>query len=109
MSCFLGCFGVKDSHSRLKTTPEKERLVFRERNALSSLFLADGLVESEDDLFRKTEEGWGPMSEEIDIKELKDEAKFLKTCGTLLEILLKFGKSLVKGWIQMLTKKNSIH
>ncbi|XP_057796718.1 protein JASON-like [Salvia miltiorrhiza] len=92
MSCFLGCFGVKDSHSRLKTTPEKERLVFRDRNALSSLFVADGLLESEDDLIRKTEEGWGPMSEEIDIKELKDEAKFLKACGTLLETPVEIRK-----------------
>lgn len=53
---------------------EKERLVSRDRNALSSLFLPD---DSQDDLFRKTEEGWGPMSEEIDIRELKDEVNLL--------------------------------
>lgn len=35
------------------------------------------LLESEDDLIRKTEEGWGPVSEEIDIRELKDEVGVL--------------------------------
>lgn len=35
------------------------------------------LLDSENDLFRRTEEGWGPMSEEIDIRELKDEVSVL--------------------------------
>ncbi|XP_057796791.1 protein JASON-like [Salvia miltiorrhiza] len=32
------------------------------------------------------------MSEAIDIKELKDEAKFLKACGTLLETPVEIHK-----------------
>ncbi|KAH6776164.1 hypothetical protein C2S52_013725 [Perilla frutescens var. hirtella] len=98
MGCFFGCFRIKDSHSRLKTTPEKERLVSRDTNALSSLFLPNALLESEDDLIRRTEEGWGPMSEEIGIRELKDEAKLLKACGTLLETPIEIRKASDK-WV----------
>ncbi|KAL1567570.1 protein JASON-like [Salvia divinorum] len=98
MGCFFGCLRVKEPHSRHKTTPEKERLVCRDRDALSSLFLKNGLQESEDDLIRKTVEGWSPLSEEIDIKELKDEAKFLKACGTLLETPVEIRK-VSRKWV----------
>lgn len=105
MGCFFGCFGMKDSHSRLKSTPEKERLVSRDRNALSSLFLPD---DSENDLFRRTEEGWGPVSEEIDIRELKDEAKFLKACGTLLETPVEIRKVSSK-WVGKSTHSEELN
>ncbi|XP_042041641.1 protein JASON-like isoform X1 [Salvia splendens] len=98
MGCFFGCLRVKEPHSRHKTTPEKERLVHRDRNALSSLFLTDGLQESEDDLNRKT------ISEEIDIKELKDEAKFLKACGTLLETPVE-NRKVSRKWVDTDTHK----
>ncbi|PIN20348.1 hypothetical protein CDL12_06939 [Handroanthus impetiginosus] len=80
MGCFFGCFRIRDSHSHLISTSQ-EHSVSGSKNALSSLFLSDG----KDDALRKGGEGPNPLLEELDFRELKDEAKFLKACGTLLE------------------------
>ncbi|KAI3457682.1 hypothetical protein Pfo_014345 [Paulownia fortunei] len=77
MGCFFGCFRIKDSNSNLFTPPEP--VVSRSKNALSSLFLCD------DESLRKGEEVQNPLPRELDARELKDEAKFLKACGTLPE------------------------
>ncbi|KAK4437461.1 protein JASON [Sesamum alatum] len=85
MGCFFGCFRVKDSHSNLINSPEP--VVSRSKNALSSLFQCD------DESPRKGEEGGNPLPKELGIRELKDEAKFLKACGTLPETPIEIRKA----------------
>ncbi|KAK4429209.1 protein JASON [Sesamum alatum] len=93
MGCFFGCFRIKDSHSHLIPTSQ-EAIVSRNKNALSSLFLSD------DGSLQKGGEGLNPLHEELDVRELKDEAKFLKACGTLLETPVEIRKASGK-WTDM--------
>ncbi|KAL3510044.1 hypothetical protein ACH5RR_029445 [Cinchona calisaya] len=91
MGCLFGCFGVKDStassnsDSSSSTPAVKMGAVTRKRNPLSSSLLSednDGMptkANNDQDLgIPKPELGFS-------LKELKDEAKFLKACGTLPE------------------------
>ncbi|KAI3465561.1 hypothetical protein Pfo_022224 [Paulownia fortunei] len=100
MGCFFGCFRIKDSHSHLMSTPQKP-MVSRNKYALSSLFLSD------DDSLRKGGEGRNPLPEEVDVRELKDEAKFLKACGTLLETPVEIRKASGK-WADKAAKKEEL-
>ncbi|KAL2252242.1 UNVERIFIED_CONTAM: Protein JASON [Sesamum indicum] len=84
MGCFFGCFRIRDSHSHL--IPTSEVGVSHNKNALSSLFLSD------DGSLRKGGEGLNPLHEDH-VRELKDEAKFLKACGTLLETPVEIRKA----------------
>ncbi|KAK6238505.1 hypothetical protein QUC31_003974 [Theobroma cacao] len=77
MGCFFGCFRVRDDRSRPHLVSSSSKSTERgvSRNRLSSLFLDE-------------EKGDCPSnhlgSPQID-KGLKDEAKFLKACGTIPE------------------------
>ncbi|KAL7102502.1 hypothetical protein ACP275_08G124000 [Erythranthe tilingii] len=73
MGVFFSCFRIKD----LSSTPEP--LIARNKHTLSSLFLPD------DNSHGNGGQGWNSLPEEVHARELKDEAKFLKACGTLLE------------------------
>ncbi|KAI4308131.1 hypothetical protein L6164_031235 [Bauhinia variegata] len=82
MGCFIGCFRIRDDR-RLPTTQlasdsslAKPREAVTSRNRLSSLFL------SEDDSPCNDGRNLDLESHGED-KELKDQAKFLKACGTL--------------------------
>ncbi|KAL8506901.1 hypothetical protein ACS0TY_017697 [Phlomoides rotata] len=88
MGCFFGCFRMKDSRYHPVRTPKKE-MASRNKNALSSLFCPDE-PEKDSDL-EKGQDG-NPLQEEFDVRELKNEAKFLKACGTLLETPVEFRK-----------------
>ncbi|XP_011100505.1 protein JASON isoform X1 [Sesamum indicum] len=85
MGCFFGCFRFKDSRSNLITPPEP--VVSRSRNALSSLFQCD------DESLGQGEEGRNPLPKELGVAELKDEAKFLKACGTLPQTPIEIRKA----------------
>ncbi|XWS36828.1 hypothetical protein CRYUN_Cryun20dG0119100 [Craigia yunnanensis] len=77
MGCFFACFRVRDDRSRphLVSSSSKSTESAVSRNRLSSLFLDEGKGD-----YPSNE--WG--SPQID-KGLKDEAKFLKACGTIPE------------------------
>ncbi|KAK3183364.1 hypothetical protein Dsin_030650 [Dipteronia sinensis] len=81
MGCFFGCFRVRDDRSRLShsTRPKFSEPVIA-NNRLSSLFLAEEKEESRCSHRENHHSG----SPQID-KGLRDEAKFLKACGTLPE------------------------
>ncbi|GAB4842879.1 hypothetical protein Ancab_012858 [Ancistrocladus abbreviatus] len=91
MGCFFGCFRIRDNHHRSRpqivsnsVQPNTKEAVVS-RNRLSSLFLSeeeegkDFAVKDRENLTRRF--GWS----EVDDKELKDEARFLKACGALPE------------------------
>ncbi|KAK4397792.1 protein JASON [Sesamum angolense] len=60
----------------------------RSKNALSSLFQCD------DESLGQGEEGRrNPLPKELGVRELKDEAKFLKACGTLPETPIEIRKA----------------
>ncbi|CAA3031914.1 Hypothetical predicted protein [Olea europaea subsp. europaea] len=83
MGCFFGCLRIKDSQPHLVSRPTSEPVVTtRNRNALSSLFLSDDDSRQEAEKIRKLDNS---ELEELDFRELKEEAKFLKACGTLPE------------------------
>ncbi|KAH6837379.1 hypothetical protein C2S53_010781 [Perilla frutescens var. hirtella] len=88
MSCFFGCFRVKDSSSNLVTPSEP--VAPRSKNALSSLFMCD------DDSLRKGDEGQNRLPGEIDVREFEDEDKFSKSHGTSLETPVKIRNALEK-------------
>ncbi|KAL5795469.1 hypothetical protein ACOSQ2_000289 [Xanthoceras sorbifolium] len=81
MGCFIGCFRVRDDRSRLShaTTPKFTEPV-TSNNRLSSLFL----VEEREESSCSHKENHSLGSPQI-YRGLKDEAKFLKACGTLPE------------------------
>ncbi|KAL3646162.1 hypothetical protein CASFOL_011342 [Castilleja foliolosa] len=84
MGCFFGCFRTRESSPNLEAPPfeaKQEPVVCRSKNALSSLFQSD----ENDEPIGKGEEGY--------VKELKDEAKFLKASGTLLETPIEIRNS----------------
>ncbi|KAA8526190.1 hypothetical protein F0562_008071 [Nyssa sinensis] len=77
MGCFFGCFRIKDDHrpqTHIVSDPisSKPREVIS-RNRLSSLLLSEEKDGSEN-------QGLGTSQPDIDVRELKDEAKFLKAC-----------------------------
>ncbi|KAL0327927.1 UNVERIFIED_CONTAM: protein JASON [Sesamum calycinum] len=88
MGCFFGCFRIRDSHSHLIPTAQ-EATVSHNKNVLSSLFLSDDI----DGSLQKGGGGLNSLHEELDVRELKDEAKFLKACGTLLETPVEIRKA----------------
>ncbi|KAJ9685987.1 hypothetical protein PVL29_015059 [Vitis rotundifolia] len=87
MGCFFGCFRIKDDHQHRPNasfvSQSKSTETMISQNRLSALFLAE---EKEDSLSkdRKSHVFESSEPENID-KELKDEARFLKACGTLVE------------------------
>ncbi|XP_023553555.1 protein JASON-like isoform X2 [Cucurbita pepo subsp. pepo] len=86
MGCFFDCFKVRDDRHRprahLVSDPScsKYRAPVVARNKLSSLFLSE---ENED--FPRNDSGSKSFGSPRYTKELKDEAKFLKACGTIVE------------------------
>lgn len=82
MGCFFGCFRIRDDRARISNTtrPNKHTDAVISKNRLSSLFLSEEKEES----WSNDIESQRLESPEID-KSLKDEAKFLKACGTLIE------------------------
>lgn len=95
MGCFFGCFGVnKDSSSNpnlqdsspLSTTPAvKVGAVNRNRSPLSSLFLSEANDDTPTKLKQDQDLGTPKPELGFNLKELNDQAKFLKACGTLSE------------------------
>lgn len=96
MGCFVGCFRVRDDRSRThlvsrSTRSNKSTEVVVSRNRLSSLFLSE---ENEESL--SSDKGTICLdSVQID-KGLKDEAKFLKACGTIPETPIEIRKAFDK-------------
>ncbi|OIS96455.1 PREDICTED: protein JASON-like [Nicotiana attenuata] len=97
MGCLFGCFKIKDvtvpnaprndsqSNRISQSTPTKEPLVSRNRSPLSSL-----LTEDKDETNTLgCEEGENQSSDrpiaQLDTNDLRNQAKFLKACGTLPE------------------------
>ncbi|XP_009356597.2 protein JASON isoform X2 [Pyrus x bretschneideri] len=87
MGCFFGCFRVKDDRhlrsrphlvSQSSRNPQTEVVI--SQNRLSSLFLA----EEKEGSPIKDRESASYVSPQID-KERRNEAKFLKACGTIAE------------------------
>ncbi|KAI9114749.1 hypothetical protein K1719_014447 [Acacia pycnantha] len=84
MGCFFGCFRIRDDR-RLPTSQlvadhsrSKSNNAVASRNRLSSLFVSEGKQDSPRDEREKV-----GLGSQMDDKALKDEAKFLKACGTL--------------------------
>ncbi|XP_009771902.1 protein JASON [Nicotiana sylvestris] len=109
MGCLFGCFRIKDgslspapcsdpkSHLVSQSTSTKEPVVSRNRSPLSSLFISE--EKGEDNDLHQTEmdkQETGTPKSELDAKELRDQAKFLKACGTLPETPAELRKGLVK-------------
>ncbi|XP_059451538.1 protein JASON-like isoform X1 [Corylus avellana] len=99
MGCFFACFRIRDDRhrprphlaSRSASRPNPTEVVIPQ-NRLSSLFIAEENEDSrcndgEDFSFRS------PQNR----KELKDEARFLKACGTLVETPAEIRKASLKG------------
>ncbi|KAL5571334.1 hypothetical protein UlMin_020931 [Ulmus minor] len=97
MGCFIGCFRVRDDrhphgqrsqpHLVSESSQPKLNEVVTSSNRLSSLFTSQDTEESPDkDKIGRLE------TPDID-KELKDEAKFLKACGTLAETPVEIRKA----------------
>ncbi|KAG7031109.1 Protein JASON [Cucurbita argyrosperma subsp. argyrosperma] len=86
MGCFFDCFKVRDERHRSRghfvsdPSCSKYRAPVVARNHLSTLFLSE---ENEDSPRRDS--GSKSIGSPRYIKELKDEAKFLKACGTIVE------------------------
>lgn len=92
MGCVFSCFRVKDStHNRssssFSTPPNNasETVPSRRRKALSSLLQSEGNKVKSSKEKEDLEMGIPKPELEFDFGELKDEAKFLKACGTLPE------------------------
>ncbi|MCD7455622.1 hypothetical protein HAX54_028831 [Datura stramonium] len=109
MGCLFGCFRIKDgslppapcsdskSHLVSQSMAPKEPVVSRSRSPLSSFFNSEETGEDRD--LYKTEmvnQDAGTPKSELDTKELRDQAKFLKACGTLPETPAEIRKGLAK-------------
>ncbi|OVA12386.1 hypothetical protein BVC80_1795g29 [Macleaya cordata] len=88
MGCFFGCFRVKDenrpqAHLISDAVSSKRQDPLVSRNRLATLLLSEEKEESlcKDKAHLSVE---SPCQDSTD-KELLDEAKFLKSCGTLVE------------------------
>ncbi|KAL3615330.1 hypothetical protein CASFOL_040991 [Castilleja foliolosa] len=96
MGCFFWCFRIRESNSRVISTPQKP-MGSRNKYSLSSLFRSD------DDLLRNRGKARNDLSEEDEARELKNEAKFLKQCGTLPETPVEIRKTSAK-WVDKSAK-----
>ncbi|CAL8138285.1 unnamed protein product [Prunus armeniaca] len=95
MGCFFGCFRVKDDrhlrsrpHLVSQSSRNNQTEVVISQNRLSSLFSAEEREGSPS----KDRESPCYGSPQID-KELRNEAKFLKACGTLVETPVEIRKA----------------
>ncbi|CAA0837063.1 Protein JASON [Striga hermonthica] len=77
MGCFLGCFRAKNTRSHVSAS--QKRPTGHDEHALSALLLSD------DDSLRNRGKNRKLVTEDADARELKNEAMFLKACGTLPE------------------------
>ncbi|XP_004243611.1 protein JASON [Solanum lycopersicum] len=105
MGCLFGCFRINDgslppdSKSQLvsQSLAPKEPVLSRSRSPLSSLFNSEEI--GEDDYLHETDKAnqdAGTPKSELHTKELRDQAKFLKACGTLPETPAEIRKGLAK-------------
>ncbi|KAL4622188.1 hypothetical protein ACB092_06G279800 [Castanea dentata] len=98
MGCFFACFRVKDDrHHRhrphlVSSDPTKPTETVISQNRLASLFLS----EEKEDSPHADREAHGFGSPESH-KALKDEARFLKACGTLAETPAEIRKASAKS------------
>ncbi|KAH7866942.1 hypothetical protein Vadar_026993 [Vaccinium darrowii] len=103
MGCFFGCFRIRDDsrhhpqthHHHLVSSellvPSKSTEHFASRTPLSDLLLdkeKDGFSYAEDENAQLASPQQG-----TDERQLKDEARFLKACGTLLETPVEIRKA----------------
>ncbi|KAK4578012.1 hypothetical protein RGQ29_028230 [Quercus rubra] len=98
MGCFFACFRVKDDHHHrhrphlVSSDPTKPTETVLSQNRLASLFLS----EEKQDSPHADREAHGFGSPESH-KALKDEARFLKACGTLAETPTEIRKASAKS------------
>ncbi|XP_043698586.1 protein JASON isoform X2 [Telopea speciosissima] len=101
MGCFFGCFRVKydnqpHAHVVSDAVASKKRDALLSGNKLGSLFLSE---ERESSPCKGTgchTLGSALLERDGEVRELRDEAKFLKACGTLLETPAEIRKALEK-------------
>lgn len=105
MGCLFGCFRIKDgslppdskSHLVSQSIAPKEPVVSRNRSPLSSLFNSEEKGEDDDLLeTEKANQDAGTPKSDLVTKELRDQAKFLKACGTLPETPAEIRKGMAK-------------
>ncbi|KAJ4981130.1 hypothetical protein NE237_031967 [Protea cynaroides] len=90
MGCFFGCFRVKhdnrpNAHLVSDAVESKKRDALISGNKLGSLFLSEEKEFSPCEDRRCHTLGSALLRGDGEVRELRDEAKFLKACGTLLE------------------------
>ncbi|XP_060209668.1 protein JASON-like isoform X1 [Lycium barbarum] len=92
MACLFGCFKIKDvtlpqskSNCVSQSTPTKETLVSRNRSPLSSLFTEENDETNNLDCKEVENQSSDTPMPHLDKNELRNQAKFLKACGTLPE------------------------
>ncbi|KAK1438033.1 hypothetical protein QVD17_03834 [Tagetes erecta] len=90
MGCFFGCFRVRDDRrgpihllSQPISSTAKDPVVSTARNPLSSLLLYEAEGRDESSPKDRKHSVSGSVATDINLQELKAEAKFLKNCGTL--------------------------
>ncbi|KAF5754286.1 putative protein JASON [Helianthus annuus] len=90
MGCFFGCFRVRDDRrppihllSQPVTSNAKDPVVNSARNPLSTLLFLDAEDRDRSSPKYGRNGGTGSGDSDINLHELKAEAKFLKNCGTL--------------------------
>ncbi|KAL3754873.1 hypothetical protein ACJRO7_002036 [Eucalyptus globulus] len=93
MGCFFACFRVKEDDGDRARLPrsihyQKPREAVVSRNPLAALFLSDG---NEDSPCKDSESL--VYGSPLISKELRDEGKFLKACGTLQETPIEIRKA----------------
>ncbi|KAJ8532624.1 hypothetical protein K7X08_012547 [Anisodus acutangulus] len=92
MGCLFGCFRINDGSL---PPPPKEPVVSRNRSPLSSLFNSEETGEDNDlHETKMANQDTGTPKSELVTKELRDQAKFLKACGTLPETPAEIRKGL---------------
>ncbi|XXG65804.1 hypothetical protein AAC387_Pa05g3419 [Persea americana] len=89
MGCFFGCFRIKDgdrsqAHLFSNNASSKSRDPLVSRNQLSSLFSLEGSP-CKDEENNGLQSKYNAVAGDTDDRDLKAEAKFLKSCGTLLQ------------------------
>ncbi|RAL39333.1 hypothetical protein DM860_002866 [Cuscuta australis] len=112
MGCFFGCFrlgrfgSAADRHlppsDNASPSPcvsgANEPVASRNRSPLSSLFISEENEEQSSLQTMGVEKLGCPTPVlELDVNELKDQAKFLKACGTLPETPIEIRKLSIKG------------
>ncbi|KAF6157894.1 hypothetical protein GIB67_015210 [Kingdonia uniflora] len=96
MGCFFGCFRVKedDHHRRTQSRFLSKAISSKTRDSLVGRRGIQSLFVSEADAEQRSLES--PRCDRDD-NELKEEAKFLKSCGTLLETPIEIRKASERG------------